>query len=96
MVWCSQVGNTSVFDAIQDAADELGVDSIGAFLLDKANVVTDVEIEDLVAEDLTEKELAALSEVGEEFDSSDLLWIEYIKSPDGAKACFAAYTNVNG
>ena len=96
LVWCSQVDNSAVFDAVWDAAEELGVDSIGAFLLDEAGITTDVDPRDLVAEDLTADELAALSGVGDDFDSSDVLWIEYINSPDGSKACFAAYTNVNG
>jgi hypothetical protein len=96
LVWCAQVGNSATFDAIWDAADELGVNSVGAFLLDKADITTDVDPRELAAEDLTEEELAALSAIGDDFDSSDALWIEYIESPDGAKACLAAYTNVNG
>jgi len=96
LVWCTQVDNTAVFDAIWDAADELQVDSVGAFLLEKAGITTDVDPRDLTAEDLTEEELAALSTVGDDFDNSDVLWIEYINSPDGAKACLAAYTTVNG
>ncbi|MEN8238883.1 MAG: hypothetical protein ABFR53_06725 [Actinomycetota bacterium] len=96
LAWCAQVDDSSVFDAIWDAADELDVDSVGAFLLEKANITTDVDPKELVAEDLTEEELVALSAVGDDFDSSDALWIEYINSPDGAKACFAAYETVNG
>ena len=96
LVWCAQVDDGTVFDAIWDAADDLGVDSVGVFLLDKADITTDVDPRELVAEDLTEEELAALSAIGDEFDASDVLWIDYINSPDGSKACFAAYTNVNG
>lgn len=96
LVWCTQVDNGAVFDAIWDSADELGVDSVGAFLLDKADITTDFDPRDLAAGDLTEEELVALSAVGDEFDSSDDLWIEYINSPDGSKACFVAYRTVNG
>ena len=96
LVWCSQVDDTTVFSAIWDAADELEVQSVGAFLLDKAGITTDVDPKVLSAEDLSEEELEALSEVGSNFDSSDLLWIEYINTPDGSKACFAAHTTVNG
>jgi ABC-type glycerol-3-phosphate transport system substrate-binding protein len=96
LVWCSQVDDTTVFTAIWDAADELEVQSVGAFLLDKAGITTDVDPKVLSAEDLSAEELEALSSVGENFDSSDLLWIEYINTPDGSKACFAGYTNVNG
>jgi ABC-type glycerol-3-phosphate transport system substrate-binding protein len=94
--WCVQVDDTAIFTAIWDAADELEVQSIGAFLLDKAGITTDVDPKVLSAEDLSEEELEALSAVGENFDSSDLLWIEYINTPDGSNACFAAYANVNG
>ena len=96
VVWCAEVDNTATFDAIWDAADQLRVDSVGAFLLDKADITTDVDPRELAPEDLTEEELAALSAIGDDFDSSDALWLEYISSPDGAKACLAAYTNVNG
>ena len=96
LVWCVQVDDTAIFTAIWDAADELEVQSIGAFLLDKAGITTDVDPKVLSAEDLSEQELEALSAVGENFDSSDLLWIEYINTPDGSNACFAAYANVNG
>lgn len=96
LVWCVQVDDTAIFTAIWDAADELEVQSIGAFLLDKAGITTDVDPKVLSAEDLSEEELEALSAVGENFDSSDLLWIEYINTPDGSNACFAAYANVNG
>lgn len=96
LVWCTQIDNSTVFDAIWDAADELGVDSVGAFLLDKADITTDVDPRELAAEDLTEEELVTLSAVGDEFDSSEALWIEYIESPDGARACLAAYATVNG
>jgi ABC-type glycerol-3-phosphate transport system substrate-binding protein len=96
LVWCAQVDDTAIFTAIWDAADELEVKSVGAFLLDKAGITTDVDPKVLSAEDLSEEELEALSAVGENFDSSDLLWIEYINTPDGSKACFAAYTTVNG
>jgi len=96
LVWCSQVDVTTVFDAIWDAADELEVDSIGAFLLDKADITTDVDPRELSAEDLSDEELAALAAVGVEFDSSEVLWIEYINSPDGSNACFSAYAPVNG
>jgi hypothetical protein len=96
LVWCAQVGNGAIFDAIWDAADEIGVNSIGAFLLDEAGITTDVDPRELATEDLTEEELTALSAVGDDFDSSDALWIAYIDSPDGAKACLAAYRNVNG
>jgi ABC-type glycerol-3-phosphate transport system substrate-binding protein len=96
LTWCAQVDNTAVFDAIWDAADELEVDSVGAFLLEKADITTDVDPRELTAEDLTEEELAALSTVGDDFDTSDVLWIEYINSPDGSKACLAAYATVNG
>jgi len=96
VTWCAEVDNTATFDAIWDAADELGVDSIGAFLLDEADITTDVDPRELAPEDLTEEELAALSTVGDDFDSSDALWLEYISSPDGAKACIAAYQTVNG
>jgi hypothetical protein len=96
LVWCAQVDDTAVFTAIWDAADELEVQSVGAFLLDMAGVTTDVDPKVLSAADLSEEELEALSAVGEDFDSSDVLWIEYINTPDGSNACFAAYTNVNG
>ena len=96
LVWCVQVDDTAIFTAIWDAADELEVQSIGAFLLDKAGITTDVDPKVLSAEDLSEEELEALSAVGENFDSSDLLWIEYINTADGSNACFAAYANVNG
>jgi hypothetical protein len=94
--WCAQVDNSAVFDAIWDAADELDVDSVGAFLLDKAGISTDVDPRELTPEDLSDEELAALSTVGDDFDNSDVLWIEYINSPDGAKACLTAYATVNG
>jgi ABC-type glycerol-3-phosphate transport system substrate-binding protein len=96
LVWCTQLDNSTVFDAIWDAADLLEVDSIGAFLLDQAGIETDVDPRELSAEDLTAEELAALSAVGEEFDATDVLWLEYINSPDGARACIAAYASVNG
>jgi hypothetical protein len=96
LAWCVQVDNTAIFTAIWDAADELEVKSVGAFLLDKAGITTDVDPKVLSAEDLSDEELEALSAVGENFDSSDLLWIEYINTPDGSNACFAAYANVNG
>lgn len=96
LVWCSQVDDSTVFDSIWDAADELGVNSVGAFLLDRAGISTDVDPRELTPEDLTAEELAALSTVGDDFDNSDVLWIEYINTPDGSKACFAAYATVNG
>jgi hypothetical protein len=94
--WCAQVDDSTVFDAIWDAADELGVDSVGTFLLKKADISTDVDPRELTPEDLTDEELAALSTVGDDFDNSDVLWIEYINSSDGSKACLAAYATVNG
>jgi hypothetical protein len=96
LAWCTQVENGAIFDAIWNTADELGVDSVGAFLLVEANITTDVDPRELTAEDLTEEELVALSAVGDDFDSSDALWIEYLESSDGARACLAAYTTVNG
>ena len=96
LVWCSEIDNTTVFNAIWDAADDLQVDSVGAFLLGKAGIATDVDPRELTPEDLTEDEFVALSVVGDQFDNSDVLWIEYIHSRDGSKACFAAYTTVNG
>jgi hypothetical protein len=96
LAWCAQVTDSAVFDAIWDAADELGVDSVGAFLLDEAGVTTDVDPRELAAEDLTEEELAALAAVGDDFDNSDVLWLKYVNSPDGSKACIAAYQTVNG
>jgi hypothetical protein len=94
--WCAQVDNSEVVDAIFDAAHTLDVDFIGGYLLDKAGITTDVDPTELSAEDLTEEELAALVAVGDSYEDPDALWIEYINSPDGAKACFLAYAEVNG
>ena len=94
--WCADPANDVVFNAIWDAADELDVDSIGNFMLDRADITNDVDPKDLQADDLTESELEALTAVGEEFESSDAMWLEYLETDDGANACAAAYETVNG
>lgn len=94
--WCADPANDATFNAIWDAADELDVDSIGNFMLERADITTDVDPKNLQADDLTESELEALTAVGEEFETSDAMWLEYLETDNGAAACAAAYEAANG
>ncbi|MEA3511881.1 MAG: hypothetical protein U9R51_10645 [Actinomycetota bacterium] len=96
LAWCADPGNFASYDAIWDAADELGVDTIGHFMLDEAGIATDVDPDDLSAADLTEEEMGALLAVGDDFDSSDDIWLEYLATEDGTKACQTAYASSGG
>ncbi len=91
-----QVPRPSVFDAIGDAVDRLGGDSVGAFLLDKAEVTTDVDPRDLAVEDLADDECAARRAITDAFTPSGALWSGYLDTPAGAKACRIAYAPFNG
>lgn len=93
--WCADPNDDAAFVAIWDAADDLGVDTIGHFMLDKAGIETDVHPDDLDVGDLTEEEVTALLAIGEEFESEDDLWIEYLATDAGTKACQAAYESAN-
>jgi hypothetical protein len=47
------------------------------------------------AEDLTEEEIAALISVGDDFENGDQIWLEYLGTDDGTKACQTAYESAN-
>jgi len=94
--WCADPGDVISFDAIWDAADDLGVDTIGHFMLNEAGITTDVHPDDLSAGDLSEEELTALIAIGDEFESGDDIWLGYLATDDGTKACQSAYASVNG
>ena len=94
--WCADPNDDAAFVAIWDTADDLGVETIGHFMLDKVGIETDVHPDDLDLGDLTEEEVTALMAIGEEFESEDDLWLEYLATDDGTKACQAAYESVNG
>lgn len=96
LAWCGNVDDAATFNAIWDASTELEVDSIGNFMLDKAGIDTDVDPRELGVDDLTEAELEPLTAVGEEFDASEDMWLEYLGTEDGATACAAGYETVNG
>ncbi len=96
LAWCADPGDFTSYDAIWDAADELGVDTIGHFMLDKASITTDVDPNDLSAADLTDEEMEALLAVGDDFDNSDDIWLEYLATDDGTKACQSAYESASG
>ena len=87
--------DAAAFDAIWEAADDLGVDTVGHLMLDKAGIATDVHPDDLSVDDLTEEEVTALLAVGEEFENGDDIWLEYLATDDGTKACQAAYETAN-
>ena len=65
-------------------------------MLDEAGITTEVHPDDLSSDDLTEEELTALIAVGDEFESGDGIWLEYLSTDDGMKACQSAYRTVNG
>lgn len=94
--WCADPGDTASFDAIWDAADDLGVDTVGHFMLDKAGISTDVHPDDLTAGDLNEEEVTALIAIGDEFESGDEIWLEYLATDAGTQACRSAYETANG
>lgn len=96
LAWCADPGDFTSYDAIWDTANDLGVDTVGHFMLDEAGIETDVHPDDLSAEDLTEEEITALIEVGDEFESGDEIWLEYLATDDGTKACQAAYESASG
>lgn len=96
LAWCADPGDFSSYDAIWDAANDLGVDTVGHFMLDEAGIETDVHPDDLSAEDLSGEEITALIEVGDEFESGDEIWLEYLATDDGTKACQAAYESASG
>ncbi len=93
LAWCGDPGDFDAYDAIWEEADQLGVDSMGKFMLDKAGIETDIDPKDLAAlsESLSRDEIDALVEIGNEFDESDDLWLEYLGTPAGTAACRAAY-----
>ncbi len=93
--WCADPSDAAAFDAIWEAADDLGVDTVGHLMLDKAGIATDVHPDDLSVDDLTEEEVTALLAVGEEFENGDDIWLEYLATDDGTKACQAAYETAN-
>lgn len=64
-------------------------------MLDKAGITTDVHPDDLSIGDLTEEEATPLLTVGGEFESGDDIWLEYLTTEDGTKACQAAYQSAN-
>ena len=94
--WCADPGDVTSFDAIWDAADDLGVDTVGHFMLDEAGITTDVHPDDLSADDLTEEDLTALIEIGDEFENGDDIWLQYLATDDGTNACRSAYESANG
>jgi hypothetical protein len=96
LAWCADPGDFTSYDAIWDLANDLGVDSVGHFMLNKAGITTDVHPDDLSAEDLTEEEIAALVAVGDDFENGDEIWLEYLGTDDGTKACQTAYESANG
>lgn len=96
LAWCGNVDDPATFNAIWDASTELEVDSVGNFMLDKAGIDTDVVPSELGVDDLTEAELESLTAVGEEFEASEDMWLEYLGTEDGATACAAAYETVKG
>jgi len=93
IAWCGDPNDFAAYDAIWEAADEIGVDSMGDFMLAEAGIVTDIDPKDLAAlsDSLSREQVDALAEVGKRFDESDELWIEYLGTPDGIAACRAAY-----
>ncbi len=96
LAWCADPGDFTSYDAIWDTANDLGIDTVGHFMLDKAGIETDVHPDDLSAEDLTEEEIAALIAVGDDFENGDEIWLEYLGTDDGTKACQTAYESANG
>jgi hypothetical protein len=96
LAWCADPGDFTSYDAIWDVANDLGIDSVGHFMLEKAGITTDVHPDDLSAEDLTEEEIAALIAVGDDFENGDEIWLEYLGTDDGTKACQTAYESANG
>ncbi len=96
LAWCADPGDFTSYDAIWDTANDLGIDTVGHFMLDKAGIETDVHPDDLSAEDLTEEEIAALIAVGDDFENGDEIWVEYLGTDDGTKACQTAYESANG
>jgi hypothetical protein len=96
LAWCADPGDFTSYDAIWDVANDLGIDTVGHFMLDKAGITTDVHPDDLSAEDLTEEEIAALIAVGDDFENGDEIWLEYLGTDDGTKACQTAYESANG
>jgi len=94
LAWCGDPDNFDAYNAIWEEADRLGVDSMGNFMLDKAGVETDIDPKDLEAlsASLSREEIDALVEIGNQFDESDDLWLEYLDTPAGTQACRAAYT----
>ena len=93
---CTDPGDFTSYDTIWAAADGLGVDTVGPFMLDKAGITTDVHSDDLTADDLTEEEVAALIVVGDEIENGDEIRLEYLVTEDGMKACQSAYESANG
>jgi hypothetical protein len=91
--WCGDPNDFVAYDAIWDAADAIGVDSMGDFMLAEAGIVTDIDPKDLAAltDSLSREQIDALAEIGKQFDESDDLWLEYLATPDGVAACHAAY-----
>ncbi|MCL1693655.1 MAG: hypothetical protein M3096_08235, partial [Actinomycetia bacterium] len=78
LAWCADPGDFTSYDAIWDTANDLGIGTVGHFMLDKAGIETDVHPDDLSAEDLTEEEIAALIAVGDDFENGDEIWLEYL------------------
>jgi hypothetical protein len=95
-VWCVDLTNDATFTAVWDAADAMEIDSIGDYMLELAGISTDVDPRALAVDDLTDEEFAALEAVGEEFDASEVMWVRYLATDDGAKACAAAYSTTFG
>lgn len=95
LAWCADPGDFTSYDAIWDAANDLDLDTVGHFMLDKAGITTDVDPDDLSAADLTDEETEALLAVGEDFDNSDDIWLEYLATEDGTAACQSAYESAN-
>jgi ABC-type proline/glycine betaine transport system substrate-binding protein len=95
--WCGDPNDFDAYDAIWEAADESGVASMGDFMLEKAGIETDIDPKDLAAltASLSREQIDALVAVGDEFDESDDLWLEYLATEDGTAACRAAYAASN-
>jgi len=93
LAWCGDPNDFDAYDTIWETADEIGVISMGDFMLTKAGIETDIDPKDLAAltASLSREQLDALVEVGKQFDESDDLWLEYLATGDGAAACRTAY-----
>jgi hypothetical protein len=93
IAWCGDPNDFAAYDAIWEAADAIGVDSMGDFMLAEAGIETDIDPKDLAAlsDSLSREQINALADVGKRFDESDDLWLEYLATPDGIAACSAAY-----